>query len=151
MTENINDSAKKSRAILTSKFRTHTQKAYHRALNLDKRIRYVKEVILATAWYTNQILPPPTDSVRQMNTAIKWFIWKGTIFKVPLCTLQLPKEAGGRALVHIMAKCMMLFVLRMEKQGQQKVTFTTDCLTRWHLHERTPNTPQIKRIPANFD
>ena len=126
-------------------------KAYHRALNLDNRIRYVNEVILATAWYTTQIFPLPSNSVRQMNTAIQWFIWKGAIFKVPLSTLQLPKEAGGRALVHIMAKCMTLFILRMKKQGQQKATFTTDWLTRWHLHERTPNPPQIKRIPAKFD
>jgi len=151
MTANIHDSEKKSWAILTSKFRTHTQKAYHRALKLDNRIRYVNEVILATAWYTTQIFPPPTDSVRQMNTAIQWFIWKGAIFKVPLSTLQLPKEAGRRALVHILAKCMTLFILRMEKQGQQMATFTTDWLTRWHLHERTPNPPQIKRIPAKFD
>ena len=91
------------------------------------------------------------DCVRQMNTAIQWFIWKGAIFKVPLSTLQLPKEAGGRALIYIMAKCMTLFILRMKKQGQQKATFTTDWLTRWHLHERTPNPPQIKRIPAKFD
>ena len=86
-----------------------------------------------------------------MNTAIQWFIWQGAIFKVPLSTLQLPKEAGGRALIHIMAKCMTLFTLRMEKHGQQKAAFTTDGLTRWHLHERTPNPPQIKRIPAKFD
>jgi len=74
-----------------------------------------------------------------MNTAISWFIWKGAIFKVPLSTLQLPKEAGGRALIHMMAKCMTLFILRMEKQVRQKATFTTDWLTSWYLHERTPN------------
>jgi len=84
-------------------------------------------------------------------TAISWFIWKGAIFKVPLSTLQLPKEAGGTALIHIMGKCVTLFILRMEQQGQQKATFTTDWLTRWHLHGRTPNPPQIKRIPAKFD
>ena len=71
----------------------------------------------------NTDFPPPTDSVRQMNTAISWFIWKGAIFKVPLSTLKLTKEAGGRALIHIMAKCMTLFILRMEKQGQKKSYF----------------------------
>jgi len=151
MTAKIKESAKNSWAMLTSKIRTHTQNAYHRALNLDDRIRYINEVILAAAWYTTQIFPLPTDSVRQMNTAISWFIRKGAIFKVPLSTLQLPKEAGGRALIHIMATCMTLFLLRMEKQGHGKATFTTDWLTRWYLHERTPNFPQIRRIPAKFD
>jgi len=46
---------------------------------------------------------------------------------------------------------MTLFFLRMEKQGHQKATFTTDWLTRWYLHERTPNPLQIRRIPAKFD
>ena len=120
-------------------------------MNLDNRIRYVNEVILATAWYTTQIFPPSKDSVRQMNTAISWFIWKGAIFKFPRSTLQLPKEAGGRAFIHIMAKCMTLFILRMVQQGQHKATFTTDWPTRWHLHKRTPNPPQIKRIHAKFN
>jgi len=98
----------------------------------------------------NTDLPPPTESVRQMNTAISRFIWKGAIFKVPLSTLHLTKEARGRALIHIMAKCMTLFILRMEKQRKQKATFKTDWLARWHLHVRKPNTPQI-RIPAKFN
>ena len=91
------------------------------------------------------------EYVRQMNTAMSWFLWKGAIFKVPLSTLQRPKESGGRALIYIMAKCMTLFVLRMEKQGLRTDTFTADCLTKWRLHGRTPNPPQIKRIPTKFD
>ena len=54
-------------------------------------------------------------------------------------------------MIHIMAKRMTLFVLRMEKEGQQKDTFTADWLTSWHLHVRTPNPRHIKRIPAKFD
>ena len=87
----------------------------------------------------NTDLPPLADSVRQMNTAISWFIWKGEIFNVPLSTLQLSKEAGGRALIHIMAKCMTLFILRMEQQEQQNAIFTTDWLIIWHLLGRTHN------------
>jgi hypothetical protein len=104
----------------------------------------VNEVILTTAWYMTQILPPPPDCVRQINAALSYFIWKGAIFKVPLSTLQQPKDAGGRALIHIMAKCMTLFILRMERQGQQADTFTADWLKKWHLHGRTPNPPDIK-------
>jgi len=50
-----------------------------------------------------------------------------------------------------MAKCMTLFIVRMEKQGRRTDTFTTDWLTKWRLHGRTPNPPQIKRIPTKFD
>jgi hypothetical protein len=106
MMANLNETEKKSWAIMTSMFRTHTQNAYHIALNLDNRIRYINEFILATAWYTTQIFPPPTDNVRQMNAATSFFIWMGAILNVPQSTLQLPKEDGGRALIHIMEKCM---------------------------------------------
>jgi len=100
--------------VLTAKIRARVQEAYHRALNLEHRVRYVNDLLLARAWFTTQISPPPpTDYVRQINTA---FLWKGAIFRVQLSTLQRPKEYGGRALIHIMAKYMTLFILRMEKQ-----------------------------------
>ena len=98
------NSAKVLWTALTSKIWGQAQDNYHRALNLESRIRYVNEVILTTAWYMTQILPPPPDCVRQMNAALSYFIWKGAIFKAPLSTLQQPKDASGRALIHIMAK-----------------------------------------------
>jgi len=42
-------------------------------------------------------------------------------------------------------------MLRMEKQGRRTDIFTADWLTKWRLHGRKPNPPQIKRIPTNFD
>jgi len=72
MTTNSKNSAKLSRAMLTTKIRTQAQDNYHRALNLESRIRYV--VILATAWYTTRIPPPPTNCVRQINAALSYFI-----------------------------------------------------------------------------
>ena len=141
----------KSWEVLRAKIRTQTQEAYHRALNLEHRIRHVNSFFLDRAWFTMQIFPPPTDFVRQMNIAISWFLWKGAVFRVPLSTLLRPKELGGRALTHITAKCMTLFMLRMEKQGQRIDTFTEKWLTQWRLHRRTPNPPLIKRIPTKFD
>jgi len=112
MTSKIQQSTTKSWAILTAKIRAQAQEAYHRALNLEHRIRYVNNFLLARAWFTTQISPPtPTDYVRQINTAISWFLWKGALIRVPLSTLQRPKELGGRALIHITAKCMTLFML----------------------------------------
>jgi len=151
MAKTIRDSVQKSWAPLISKIRTQTQQAYHRALNLDNRIHYVNNVILASVWYTAQIFPPTTDCVRQMNTAIQWFLWKGAIFKVPLSTLHLPKEEGGRALVHTMAKCVSLFITQIELQKQRTHTFTRDWLSRWQLLTRPSNPPNMKQIPAKFD
>ena len=142
MTTYSKNSAKVLWTALTSKIWGQAQDNYHRALNLESRIRYVNEVILTTAWYMTQILPPPPDCVRQMNAALSYFIWKGAIFKAPLSTLQQPKDASGRALIHIMAKWMTLFILRMGRQGQQTDTFTTDWLLKWHLHGRSPNPPR---------
>jgi len=73
------------------------------------------------------------------------------IFRVPLSTLQRPKDSRGRALIHIMAKCVTLFMLLMQKQGRRTDIFTADWLTKWRLHGRIPNPPQIKRIPTKFD
>jgi hypothetical protein len=41
---------------------------------------------------------------------------------------------------------MTLFLLRMEKQGQKKDTFTVEWLTKWRLNGRTPNPPHITLI-----
>ena len=87
MTKNIQESANKSWAVLTAKIRAQLQEAYHRALNLEHRVRYVNDFVLARVWYTTQIIPPPTDRVRQMNTAISWVFWKGAIFTAPLSSL----------------------------------------------------------------
>jgi len=59
MTTNIQGSATKSWAMLTAKIRAQLQEAYHRALNIEHRIRYVNDFLLASAWFTTQILPLP--------------------------------------------------------------------------------------------
>jgi hypothetical protein len=123
MAKNIKQSTNKTCEMLTAKIRALAPEDYHRALNLEHRILYVSDYLLARVWYTTQIFSPPTDHARQINTAISWFIWKGAIFTVPLSTLQRPKECGDRALTHIMAKFMKLFLLRMEKQGRKERYF----------------------------
>jgi hypothetical protein len=127
---NVQESAAKTWAVLTAKICAQVQEAYHRARKLEYRIRYVNEFLLARALFTTQIFPPPTQLVRQLNTAISWFLWKGEIFRVPLSTLQRPTEFGGRGLINIVAKCMTLFILRMEEQGRRADTLTTDWLTK---------------------
>ena len=47
MAKNIKQSTNKSWAMLTKKIRAQAQKDYHRALNLEHRIRYVNDYLLA--------------------------------------------------------------------------------------------------------
>lgn len=95
--------------------------------------------------------PLPTDCVRQINAAVSYFIWKGEIFKFPLSTHYLHSDSGDSALIHLMAKCMTLFILRMERQCQQIDSFTADWITKWNLHGRSPNPPDITRVPRKLD
>jgi hypothetical protein len=62
-------------------------------------------------------------------------------FQGSIMHIKTTKKIGGRALTHMMAKCMTLFLLRIEKQGQKKDTFTAEWLTKWRLHVKTPNPP----------
>jgi exonuclease III len=144
-------STEKSWTTLTTKLRAQVQKDYNRALNLENRIRYVNNYLLARVWYMTQIFPPPTNQARQITTAMSWFIWKGEIFRVPLTTLYRPKEHGGRALTNVTAKCMTLFMTRMEKQMEMDDTITADWLKKWNLHKKTPNPPDEGMIPRKYD
>ena len=60
MMNNTKVSANKSWEVLTAKIRGQAQDAYHRALILECRIRYVNYYRLAQAWFMTQIYPPLT-------------------------------------------------------------------------------------------
>jgi hypothetical protein len=68
--KNIHATAKQSWNMLTSRIRAEAQENYQRALDLDQRIRYINEYLLARAWCMAQILPPPDESLRQINTTM---------------------------------------------------------------------------------
>jgi len=65
--------------------------AYCRDLTLDKRIKYIRDYLLAKVWYIAQIYPPPDNRVRQLNTSISGSYVKGTS-SVSKC----PSSTGGR-------------------------------------------------------
>jgi hypothetical protein len=87
MHNTVSQSANNSWYAVTGRIRTHTRVAYSRDLGLDQKILYVDNFLLARAWYLAQIFPPPEECVRQIHTAISWYLWHGDIFKVPLSTL----------------------------------------------------------------
>jgi hypothetical protein len=69
----------------------------------------------SSVWYLAQIFPIQEKHIRQINSAIAYFLWKGEIFRVPLSTLQREKKEGGWGLVDLAAKCRSLFLLLYPK------------------------------------
>jgi len=60
-----------------------------------------------------QILPPAKANTNRITTAILWYIWQGTIFRVPTATLQNTKNQGGWDLINIAAKGNALLINRI--------------------------------------
>jgi hypothetical protein len=87
--------AMNSWSVVTGGLRAQACEAYYRELSLNKRIQFVQTYMLARVWFTAQIFPMPLTCERQINTAITWFLWRGSIFRVPLSTIQRRKLQGG--------------------------------------------------------
>jgi hypothetical protein len=97
---------------VTGQIQAKTRDMYYRELGLAGKIQYIHCYILATAWYTAQIFRIPESNVRQINSIIAWFIWRGEIFRVPLSTLRRAKRHDGWGLVDLAAKCRALYLCR---------------------------------------
>ena len=85
------------------------RKVYVRTLCLPQRIQYVHLCLLSKIWY----VPPTKEHVQQLTTVCTRFSWQGAIFRVPVTTLQLPKQQGGWALANIGAKYKKLLYARL--------------------------------------
>ena len=94
-------------------------------------------------------IPPPAEYIRQVNTMISWFIWRGEIFRGPLSTLQRGKM--DRDLVNVWAKSSALFIYRIQAQSQRDGSLTAGRLKKWNLHSRTENPSLPDRIPASME
>jgi hypothetical protein len=146
----VKESAHKSWTMTTGQIRAHAQEAYYRGLSLD-RIQYAHDHLMARVWYLAQISPPPPETcVRQLNTTVAWFLWRGIIFLVPLSTLQRKKGQGGWGLQLLSAKNHALFYSRLQHYGSQTGTVTAEWLHRLGSMKGNENPPHRNRIPATF-
>jgi hypothetical protein len=59
MHSSIKASAHSSLAPITARTPAQAQDAYHRAISMDDRIRYICDYLVARIWYLTQIFPPP--------------------------------------------------------------------------------------------
>ena len=80
----IGQSGKSSWARVTGQVRAMAREGYGRDLCLNQRIQYAHASLFTKIWRIAQIFPISKDHVRQLATAIAWFIWKGMIFRVPI-------------------------------------------------------------------
>ena len=94
MRNTVKQSAMASWARLSTIGRAQTRRAYSTDLNTAQRIQYIQVYMLAKLWYTAQVLQPPSECLRQITSAITWYIWQGEIFRVPLSTLQRRKHVA---------------------------------------------------------
>jgi endonuclease/exonuclease/phosphatase family metal-dependent hydrolase len=136
---------------VTKGIRLQASEVYSRDLEIDQRICYVHEYLLAKAWYIAQMMPLPITYERQINTIINWFVWKGEIFKVPISTLQKPKKEGGWDLVNVAAKSRMLYYHRTMMQGRKEGTLSAGWLRKWGADKRSQNPPNRNNIPPNME
>ena len=118
MTTTTNQTANKSWELIAGTIRAQGREAYYKTLNLDQRILYVENYLIAKSWYVAQISPPPGDCLLQIRMAITWYLWRGYIFTVPLSTLCMKRETGGWNLTHVEVKYLTLFIIRIEIQDR---------------------------------
>ena len=144
-------SGKSSWTRVTGQVKAMANEMYGRDLCLIQRIQYVHTFLLAKIWHMAQIFPISKEHVRQLATAIVWFIWKGTIFRVPISTLQRRREDGGLELLDIEAKCFALFLTKMRDQGAKEGTLPAAWLQRWDLRKPEGNPTNVRRIPRTFE
>jgi hypothetical protein len=126
---------------ITGQIKSQAREAYTRNLNIVKRIKYIHYYLLAKVWFRAQILPLTEEHRRQIETATTWYLWRGSVFRVPISTLQRSKQQGGWNLININTKCRALMYYRLTKQRQQDEIFTANWLRKWDLTVVCKNPP----------
>jgi exonuclease III len=125
--------------------REQARASYARKLCIAQRIQYVTTTLLAKIWYMAQILPPAKENTNRITTAILWYIWQGSIFRVPTATLQNNKNQGGWDLINIAAKCNALLINRIWIQYNKSNSATAALLQQLNLTTPIANPPRHKK------
>jgi hypothetical protein len=72
-------------------------------------------------------------------------------YRVPITTLQLPKDQGGCALPGLALKCRALFLVRLWATATQKRSITAAFLRTWKLTDKVENPPNVGGIPTALE
>jgi len=74
----------------------------------------------------------------------------GAIFRIPVTTMQRPKEDCGWGFPNIGAKCRTLPYNRIEMLGERERTVISEQMRNWDLNGTLANLPNVTRIPLNL-
>jgi hypothetical protein len=144
----INISRQDSWTIVIGAVRAQARKSYARRLCLAQRIYYVRLCLLAKIGYLAQIFMPTRAQAQQVTATCTWLIWQGAIFRVPVTTLQRPKDEGGWDLPHIETKCKTLLYNRLQIAGTKSGTILTELFRIWAINGTPRNPPHAHRLPT---
>jgi hypothetical protein len=147
---NIANSTTDSWGCIIRVVRAQARKAYARNLCLMQRIQYVQLYLLAKIWYMPQILTPTKVHTQQLTSVCTWFIWQGAIFRVPVTTLQCPKEQGGWALPDTEVKCRTLLYSRTWMLSARDGSITAELMRKWDLTAILANSSNVNGIPTKM-
>lgn len=122
-----------------------------RNLNIQHRIWINNVGHLSKIWYASQILPITEQYARQLMATVTYYIWKGSIFRVPNSTLCQPEIKGGLQMTDVKAKCHALFITRILLQQRQQDSLTAQWLTQ-HTHlVQYQNPPNWVQLPEALE
>ena len=83
-----------------------------RLLSTLQRVTYVNTYALSLVWHLAQVIPLPAAVAAEIEKAVRYFVWGGRTFKVPLSVMARPPAAGGLSLQHARCKAAALFAAR---------------------------------------
>lgn len=135
---------------LVNKVKLLAKDMYFRDLCLYQRSWVIHQYILSQLWYKAQVIPLSKNHARQITSAILWYLWQGSIFKVPYSTLCLPPTSGGIGLINIELKCLSLFLGRNKLLQENQTNFTAVWFEFWHTQIDMRIPLDIRIIPTNF-
>jgi hypothetical protein len=100
-------------------------------VSLSHRIFYVQANLLATIRHTALIFPIPHQCAQQIIVVVVWYIWRGSIIRVIMSTLQRRKEEGWWGMIDVAIKCRALLFARMWARSYRKGCAPSELLQYW--------------------
>ena len=88
--------------------------------------------------------------MQQLTTLCTWFIWQGAVFRVPVTTLQRPKEQGGWLLANIDAKCRTLLYAQLWLLCAREGSIATTLMNKWDLTGPIENPPNVHGLQTEI-
>lgn len=88
----------------------------NRNLTLTQRVYFASTYGLSKIWHVAQVVPLSQSAAKGLVKTVARFLWRGSLFRVPMEVATRPRTKGGLALPDIRRKCTALLVGRWHGQ-----------------------------------